>query len=178
MEFTRVWEVRRYVHLFRYSVERTVEFLSKHMCILLLEQRKSRCSHYDDDDFTASEMCCACGGGEIKTCENTDNGVTNTLGYSCVDVAIRHNHGKVTCKSNWDTVAFTASSMCCACGGGRTVTSSSASSPTQVDSEGDSCSHYRKYESRLDVMDASTTRTLQRVRCVQAVAIGAGISIE
>ena len=32
--------------------------------------------------------------------------------------------------------------------------------------------------SELDVMDASTTRTLQRVRCVQAVVIGAGISIE
>jgi len=37
----------------------------------------SICVGYDDSDFTASEMCCACGGGDTRICENTDNALLN-----------------------------------------------------------------------------------------------------
>ena len=91
----------------------------------------------------------ACGGGDTRICENTDNGVKNSLGYSCVDVAIGHNYGYNYCKSNFDTATFTASDMCCACGGGQTVLLSSdtceQTSGDHVDIEGDACAHYRKY---------------------------------
>ena len=43
---------------------------------------ESFCIGYDDSDSTASEMCCACGGGETKICENTDNGAKSSNGYS------------------------------------------------------------------------------------------------
>lgn len=29
--------------------------------------RENLCGDYDDDDFTAAEHCCACGGGEITS---------------------------------------------------------------------------------------------------------------
>ena len=98
-------------------------------------------------------MCCACGGGDTRICENTDNGAKNSNGRSCVDVAILHNHGVSTCKSDYDTPTFTVSSMCCACGGGRTILSTNSSSEichhvpsTHLDIEGDTCTHYRKYQ--------------------------------
>ena len=58
---------------------------------------------YDDSDFTASEMCCACGGGDTRICENTDNGAKNSNGRSCVDVAIAHNHGYDTAANQTTT---------------------------------------------------------------------------
>ena len=66
-------------------------------------------------------------------------------------MAIGHNHGYLSCKSDFDTSTFTASSMCCACGGGQTVLPSTSSdtcehvSPTHLDTEGDTCTHYIKY---------------------------------
>ena len=75
---------------------------------------ESFCTGYDDFDFTASEMCCACGGGETRICENTDNGAKNSRGDSCVDVAFQHTYGSEICVSIYDTLTFTASSMCCA----------------------------------------------------------------
>ena len=92
-------------------------------------------------------------GGETRICENTDNGAKNIAGYSCVDVAIVHNHGyNDVCRSEYDTPTFTASSMCCACGGGQTIrpfnTASETcehTSETHLDIEGDTCTHYRKY---------------------------------
>ena len=111
----------------------------------------SFCTAHDDSDFTASEMCCACGGGDTRICENTDNGAKNSHGDSCVDVAIWHNHGYPLCNSDFDTSTFTASTMCCACGGGRTILPSTTSetcehtSGNHLDTEGDTCTHYRKY---------------------------------
>ena len=105
-------------------------------------------SLFDTPTFTSSDLCCACGGGDTRICENTDDGSTDTDGYSCVDVAIALNHGLSTCGSAYDTPNFTATSMCCACGGGRTVTSSSEicqHSHSTVDTEGDTCTHYLKY---------------------------------
>ena len=68
------------------------------------------------------------------------------------DAAIVHNHGDVACESYYDTLTFTASSMCCACGGGQTIFPSTSSSttcqhvaPTHLDTEGDTCTHYLKY---------------------------------
>ena len=47
------------------------------------------CGRYDDTDFKADEMCCACGGGsdhedgEIILCKDTDNGAVNSDGNGC-----------------------------------------------------------------------------------------------
>ena len=62
----------------------------------------------------------ACGGGDTRICENTNNGAKNRLGRSCVDVAIGHNQIQHL-QPNFDTATFTASEMCCACGGGQTA---------------------------------------------------------
>jgi hypothetical protein len=64
---------------------------------------ESVCPGYDDTDFTASEMCCACGGGDTRICENTDNGAKNSHGMSCIDVTIINNHGFDICTSDYDT---------------------------------------------------------------------------
>ena len=58
----------------------------------------------DDDDFTASEMCCMCGGG----CRDPDN-VTDSRGETCVNYTTWEMCGQ------YDTVEFDSSSMCCAC---------------------------------------------------------------
>ena len=42
-------------------------------CGAYLTNGVSFCATLDDSDFTASEMCCACGGGETRICENTPN---------------------------------------------------------------------------------------------------------
>ena len=98
-------------------------------------------SLFDTPTFTSSDLCCACGGGDTRICENTDDGATDRDGYSCVDVAIGLNHGLTTCGSAYDTPTFTATSMCCACGGGQTITPTSETcehtSGNHLDTEGD-----------------------------------------
>ena len=85
---------------------------------------------YDDDDFSSNEMCCACGGGdhetntELKVCINTDHDSVNPDGYSCSYLNWLHDNENVAydCQTQADTSNFTASSMCCACGGGEAWT--------------------------------------------------------
>ena len=49
----------------------------------------------DGSNFTASEMCCACGGGQVvtprKTCVNTDENEVNADGYSCAYLNFLHD---------------------------------------------------------------------------------------
>ena len=75
----------------------------------------------DDSDFTASEMCCACGGGEIvypPICVDTSLGTVNADGFTCAYIQqLDEGYG---CHTRADTSEFTATSMCCACGGGIT----------------------------------------------------------
>lgn len=72
------------------------------------------CGHYDDRDFRANEMCCACGGGSTGQCRNTDRGKTDQDGDSCEDYV-----GNERWCGKYDDADFKSKEMCCACGGGR-----------------------------------------------------------
>ncbi|CAK0873506.1 unnamed protein product [Prorocentrum cordatum] len=71
--------------------------------------------HYDDTDFTAADMCCACGGGSTKSnCTDSD------------PAGIADKRGDYRCKSyvesdcgQFDDSDFTSSDMCCICAGGK-----------------------------------------------------------
>jgi len=80
------------------------------------------CGKYDDDDFIAKNLCCACKGEMTfsdkvtkalgnTTCTNTDNGATDSEEYSCRNYQ-RHWCGK------HDDRDFESKKMCCICGGG------------------------------------------------------------
>ena len=101
------------------------------------------CGIYDDEDFTASEMCCLCGKGPwnisyepsnttTHTCEDLDNGGSNTdsAGDTCAAYV-----GNTDWCNDFDDIDFTSSVMCCACGGGTTggsdvLTTESIPTPT------------------------------------------------
>lgn len=103
------------------------------------------CGNYDDEDFTAHEMCCACGGGsdlciDIETemdnmgmgctdyradlsgdgrfhCSDTDDDLTDCAGDSCA--WYQNHHLQCGQFDAWETGnEFRADLMCCACGGG------------------------------------------------------------
>jgi len=82
------------------------------------------CGTYDDADFTANDMCCACGGG-VPTCVDTNNGATDTFGDSCVSW---YDANPSSC-GNHDDTDFTSNEMCCACGGGDTLAPVPAPTP-------------------------------------------------
>ena len=143
------WDAIRSVLLRRHG-KWTVEFIWLYVwCILL----------YDESYFVSVTTtptlpllkCVVLVEAERREFARTWTTEPRTQGYSCVDVAIAHNHGYVDCKSDWDTPTFTASSMCCACGGGRTILPTTSSetcehtSGNHVDIEGDTCTHYLKY---------------------------------
>jgi len=95
-------------------------------CAAYYNMDESYCGSADYWDFNASEICCACGGGETRICENTDDGRTNKIGASCIDIAVGNSHALrilnyEACNYDLDTLWFTSSEMCCACGGGRTI---------------------------------------------------------
>ena len=98
-------------------------------CAAYYNMDKSLCGSADRvryDKFIASQFCCACGGGETRICENTDNGRTNMIGASCIDLAVANSYGlsvmnHEACNQFMDTMMFTSSVMCCACGGGITI---------------------------------------------------------
>jgi len=72
------------------------------------DDNSNRCGDYDDDDFTADTMCCACQNN--GKCFNTDNGATDDGGDSC-DWYADNSH---RC-GYYDDDDFTANLMCCAC---------------------------------------------------------------
>lgn len=80
----------------------------------------SSCGNHDDNDFNAKDMCCACGGGSIPAkndtvCTDSNNSTTDSVGDSCSWYI-----GHESACGSYDTDNFTASTMCCACGGGVT----------------------------------------------------------
>lgn len=98
------------------------------------------CGAYDDWDFTASWMCCGCGGGwaNLASCEDTDWYATDTYGDGCSWYT-----GGTGC-GNYDDWDFDANSMCCGCGGGSTYQDDTCqhTSYGATDDWGDSCSWY------------------------------------
>ena len=125
------------------------------------------CGGYDDSDFTSNEMCCACGGGEdqhelipyipyqpAKICVDTNHDQVNSDGYSCSYINQLHDNENIAydCDTQADTSTFSASSMCCACGGGINWNATSSSNHIEmrcldkmssyVDSRGLTCDSY------------------------------------
>ena len=67
---------------------------------------------YDDSDFTASEMCCGCG-GSAPLCANTNHDLVDAAGNTCSSYLTPDD-----CDRQLDTSSFTAQELCCACHGG------------------------------------------------------------
>lgn len=88
------------------------------------------CNGYDDDDFTSSVMCCACGGGdrlpstvfpmepvqEASVCTDMDGTASDINGDYCWAYS---SHSQWC--GDYDDDDFISNSMCCACGGGSAV---------------------------------------------------------
>jgi hypothetical protein len=89
--------------------------------------------YYDDKDFTVTDMCCICGGGTVPpeptespapvptSCADTDGDAVSKKDstgqdYSCVDWLKPENC--VYAAEYYDDKDFTATDMCCICGGG------------------------------------------------------------
>ena len=78
-----------------------------------------QCGFFNDEDFNAGELCCACGGGATgdepspEVCEDT-NGLEVDTGRDGCEWYTLNPSG---C-GNHDTEFFMANKMCCACGGG------------------------------------------------------------
>ena len=72
------------------------------------------CDSWNDGDFTASDMCCSCGGGQPE-CIDTNLGTADTAGDPCAN----YNSGNADywC-GNYDDDDFFSNMECCACGGG------------------------------------------------------------
>ena len=79
-------------------------------------------THLDDDDFTASLQCCACGGYLGKTAAPTvtpaptcanDDSTTDSVGATCSSL---YDSYPTYC-GNHDDEDFVASMQCCTCGG-------------------------------------------------------------
>jgi len=94
--------------------------------------------YYDDDDFTATDLCCACGGGN-RVCEDTSEGANFSFGEggppggpSGGDCdfwwAFQINCAEYS--GFYDDTDFTAMDMCCACGGGQVATDPPTYAPT------------------------------------------------
>jgi len=95
------------------------------------------CGDWDDDDFTASSMCCACDGGftAVEACQDTNEGLGDSFGDKC-DWYTSNPSG---C-GLYDTPDFVAAAMCCACEGGCTDITLGA-----TDTTGDGCAWYNQY---------------------------------
>ena len=88
--------------------------------------------YYDDDDFTAVDMCCACSAPTmsptVPTCYSTDAGALDPYGDDCDDYVA--NPGWCG-DGTYDDDDFSHDEMCCACGGGVTPpTSAPTSTPS------------------------------------------------
>ena len=72
------------------------------------------CGYWDTDDFSADDLCCACGGGEsFDIHDDDDNGEkADRYGDNCADYA----DNPEWCGYNDGT--FNSDSMCTVCGGG------------------------------------------------------------
>ncbi|MBT6143756.1 hypothetical protein HOH51_04580, partial [bacterium] len=97
---------------------------------------------FDTVNFSAIEMCCACGGGQTisrgETCHDTEGSALDSLQHTC-------HHPKYTTLGlhcgEYDDSDFTASEMCCACGGGTQLQCVNTNLDA-VDSDNSTCSSY------------------------------------
>ena len=131
-------------------------------CASWYDAYPSSCGGYDDDDFVAGDMCCACGGGETGSsddggddgsaddgggddgsadgggdgggeCSDTDNGAADSYGDTC---ASWYDAYPSSC-GGYDDDDFVAGDMCCACGGGSTGSSDDGGDDGSADDGGD-----------------------------------------
>ena len=84
------------------------------------------------DDSISHQTKCAARAEVVKSkyvpyqpatiCVNTDQNKVNADGYPCSYLSILHDNENIAydCETQADTSEFTASNMCCACGGGET----------------------------------------------------------
>lgn len=86
------------------------------------DSNSSYCGSFDDGDFRANEMCCACNGGSewdgvveaiYAVCADSTHGASDTSGDGCDWYEINTGYCGV-----FDTQSFVSSRMCCTCGGG------------------------------------------------------------
>ena len=71
---------------------------------------------YDDDDFKAGELCCACYGGDWELgCVDYDFETADSFGDGCEWYT---NKGMWSECGLYDDDDFKAERDCCACGGG------------------------------------------------------------
>ena len=126
----------------------------------------------DTSKFTASRMCCACGGGvswfagSLPREEET----------RCVDRLSLDNcdsYDTSTCGSH-DNVNFTSSEMCCVCGGGGPERFADTSTQ-HLNTEGLSCSDiYRIYRHELESVCTTEYDTNEFVASEMCLACGGG----
>ena len=81
------------------------------------------CGEYDDGDFTASELCAAC--GAPATCVDGDG--TDAAGDGCW----WYDSNPETC-GDYDSDTFSASLTCCACQGYFVLNLAASSAPTKT----------------------------------------------
>jgi len=108
-------------------------------CSWYIGQSFDQCGRYDDADFTAVSMCCACGGG----CADTNFGALDAGDKDCSWYALSDAH-TLAC-GEYDDDDFSASEMCCACQGGCVDTTNGA-----TDSYFDTCQWYEDHVSKCD----------------------------
>ena len=96
------------------------------------ENYQDSCGSYDDSNFRATEMCCACGGGAGSgssgssssggnSCVSTEGNGRDSGGDSCTWYS-----GRSSACGNYDDSDFIADQMCCGCSGGAQSASASA----------------------------------------------------
>lgn len=73
------------------------------------DRNPAGCGLYDDEDFVAASMCCACQGG----CMDATLGRGDVGGDGCEYYELQPEMCGM-----WDTATFKASERCCACSGG------------------------------------------------------------
>jgi len=91
-------------------------------CSSYYDSTPGDCGTGDDEDFTASEQCCACAAND-DNCVN-DESTTGLYGTDCST----YEYYPAYC-GNYDDEDFTASLQCCACGGYLGKTSAPTTTP-------------------------------------------------
>ena len=160
-------------------------------CSSLYDSNPSYCGMLDHDNFTASKLCCACGGGlaggtsaptitpapTAMPCVNDDS-TTDMYGYTCSGFSESHPDYYPSFCGELDDDDFTASEQCCACGGGLaedtfapTTTPAPTAAPcvddlTTTDAYSADCLYYEYYPSACGYYDDDDfTASLQCCAC-------------
>ena len=95
-------------------------------CSTRYDSNPGDCGSADDDDFTASEQCCACATTD-DDCVN-DESTTDLYGADCT----YYDYYPSEC-GYYDNEDFTASLQCCACGGFLCKTSAPTTTPAPTE---------------------------------------------